>query len=190
MVAENLWCDPEADRRVMGVQSRPMGLFNAKTRYSVNSSISWQLQKLRAQLADELAGQPFVNRARHGLFQIHVTVGKGHVRLLQMAKMTVRLVIGVGIICLQIQIIPFLELWIRRRSSTLEYVDLCGVSKERGVRRAENFICVHGFLAWPGEDIRIAAVTEDDVRSLELELRRVPRGRRAKPHVIAVQIRK
>ncbi len=88
-----------------------------------------QCQNFRAQLADELTGQPFVKRTGHGFFPGHMAVGKKNVGPLRMPEMAVGLVVEILIIRLQIHIIKFLEHRMRRRRRSLKRVDLRGIGK-------------------------------------------------------------
>ena len=87
----------------------PKGISNcAKANWNCQTTLFYD-QNLRTQLADELIWQSFVKRAGHGLFQIHVAVRKNYAGFLRMPEMTVGLVVEIGIIRFQIQIIKFLE---------------------------------------------------------------------------------
>src|SRR5579885_2182485 len=113
---------------------------------------SRQQQNFGPQLANELVGQPRVQRAWHGAFQGDMAVGESHVGLLAVAKMAVGIITRAAIIRLQIQVIPFLKHRMRGRGGRLKVIDLRGVGKQRRVRRTQNPAGVHRLAGRSAED--------------------------------------
>ena len=90
--------------------------------------------------------------------------------------MTVRLVIGIGVVRFQIEIVKLLEHRVGRRGRGLEGVDFSGVGKERAIRRMQDAAGGDRTLILSGKQKGIATVAEDDIRSFELELGGTPHG--------------
>lgn len=81
-----------------------------------------------------------------------MAVSKSDIGLLRMTEMAVGLIVEIGIIRFQIQIIKFLDHRMRRRRGVLKRVNLRGIGKECCVRRTGNCAGLDGILVLRGED--------------------------------------